>query len=92
MRLTDVLGQTPLLLRTRVGGALNALSASRDYLTMSDGKIVRTMRRDSRNSWSNLLKAISTLQGLPHEAFGTRNVEAASKSHVRKMIRETGLS
>jgi hypothetical protein len=53
--------------------------------------IVRTIRRKHRASWVNLLKAVRSLRGLPHEPFGTDNVKATSKSIVRHMQRETGL-
>lgn len=32
-----------------------------------------------------------SLQGKPHEPFGTRNVEATARSVVRRIGRETGL-
>lgn len=52
---------------------------------------VRALRVQRRQSWSNLRKAIASLEGMPHEPFGSPNVEASAKSTVRKMCRETGL-
>ena len=52
---------------------------------------IREIRRASRQSWSNLLKAVQALQKKPHEPFGTRNVEATSKSTLRRIRRETRL-
>lgn len=53
---------------------------------------VIAIRRHVGNSWSNLSKAAAALQGLEHPSFSTRNVENTSKSHVRRMVRETGAS
>jgi hypothetical protein len=50
---------------------------------------IRTRRNQS---WSNLRKAARALLELPHEPFGTRNVEATSKSVVRAMMREARLT
>ena len=52
---------------------------------------VREIRKATRQSWSNLLKAVQSLQGKPHDPFGTTNVQAAAKSSLRRMQRETGL-
>ncbi len=52
---------------------------------------IRDIRSASRQSWSNLLKAVQALQGKPHEPFGTRNVQATAKSTLRRIQRETGL-
>lgn len=54
--------------------------------------IVKVIRTQSRASWSNLNKAVRALQDLDHAPFGTKNVENTSKSHVRRMQRETDLS
>lgn len=53
---------------------------------------VKEIRKQARQSWSNIYKAARTLQGLEHEPFGTRNVESSAKSCVRKIARETELS
>ena len=53
---------------------------------------VRAIKSQTHQSWSNIRKAVRDLQGLEHEAFGTVNVENSSKSCVRKILRETGLT
>jgi hypothetical protein len=53
---------------------------------------IKSIRSNASASWSNLVKASAALQGLPHDAFGTEKVESSSKSVVRRMCRETGLS
>ena len=52
---------------------------------------IRGIRKSTNQSWSNLRKAVLSLQGKPHEPFGTRNVEATARSVVRRIGRETGL-
>ena len=54
-----------------------------------DGRI-REIRRATRQSWSNLSKAVLSLQGEPHEPFGTPNVQATARSVLRRIQRETG--
>ena len=48
------------------------------------------LRNLTRQSSSNLLKAVLSLQGKPHEPFSTGNVQATAESTVRRMQRETG--
>ena len=83
-------GQPVLLL---VGGS--APIGSRSLPTCAaDDQIdahIRAIRNSTRQSWSNLQKAVLSLQGKPHEPFGTRNVEATARSVVRRIGRETGL-
>ncbi len=52
---------------------------------------IREVRKITRQSWSNLLKAALSLQGKPHEPFGTPNVQATAQSVLRRIGRETGL-
>ena len=52
---------------------------------------IREIRKSTNQSWSNLGKAVLSLQGKPHEPFGTRNVKATARSVVRRIARETGL-
>ena len=52
---------------------------------------IREIRRSTGQSWSNLLKAVRSLQGKPHEPFGTRNVQSTAESTLRRIKRETGL-
>lgn len=53
---------------------------------------VREIRTQTHQSWSNICKAVRALQGKPHGPFGSKNVEAHSKSTVRRILRETKLS
>ena len=53
---------------------------------------VKAIRTESHQSWSNISKATLALQGKAHDPFGTPNVENSSKSCVRKICRETGLT
>ena len=83
-------GQPILLLS---GGSVRAdrqplrVGASDDEI---DGH-VREVRRSTHQSWSNLLKAVLSLQGKPHKPFGTPNVRASARSVVRRIGCETGL-
>lgn len=53
--------------------------------------IVKAIRTQSNASWSNLKKAALQRQGLPHDPFGTINVERSSRSHINGMLQATGL-
>ena len=53
---------------------------------------VLAIRKATNSSWSNIRKAIASLSGESHVPFGTTNVENTSKSIVRRMLRDTGLS
>ena len=53
---------------------------------------IRAIKSQTHQSWSNIWKAVRELQGLDHEPFGTANVENSSKSCVRRIQRETGLT
>ena len=92
--LTELLGEQPLLIaapRPATGKAANnptvGAPASGDDM---EARVV-AMRRQLGSSWSNLRKATRALQGVEHEPFGTSNVENNSKSHVRRIMRETGV-
>ena len=52
---------------------------------------IREIKRTTKQSWPNLLKAVLSQQGKPHEPFGTRNVQATAESTLRRVQRETGL-
>ena len=43
---------------------------------------IRKVRRITRQSWSNLLKATLSLQGKPREPFGTPNVQANRRERI----------
>ena len=53
---------------------------------------VKAIRNQRHQSWSNIRKALLSLQGLKYEPFGTLNVERSTKSCVRKISSETGLT
>ena len=53
---------------------------------------VKAIRKKATESWVNIYKGARNLQGLPHEPFGTPNVESTAKSCVRKINRECGLT
>ena len=53
---------------------------------------VRDIRRHTHQSWSNICKAVRLLRGERNVRFGTKNVEASSKSTVRRIQREANLS
>lgn len=53
---------------------------------------VKQIRKDARQSWSNMNKAVRSLQGKEHDPFGTSNVGSSAKSCVRKILGETGLT
>ena len=52
---------------------------------------IREVKRSTHQSWSNLLKAVLSLQKKPHEPFGTPKVRASAQSVARLIMRETGL-
>lgn len=52
---------------------------------------VKSIREQSHQIWVSIHKVSRLLQGKPHGAFGTRNVENSAKACVRKVHRETGL-
>ena len=70
-------------------------STAADQAAQNDGSssedVLRSIRTERRQSWRNLRKAVRALMDQPHEPFGTRNVEANSKSTVRRMKEKTGL-
>ncbi|MXW93314.1 MAG: hypothetical protein F4114_17105 [Rhodospirillaceae bacterium] len=89
--LDAILGGQPILLLVGTSAPTGRLSlpagASGDEI---DARI-REIKKSTNQSWSNLRKAVLSLQGKPHEPFGTRNVEATARSVVRRIGRETGL-
>ena len=83
-------GQPILILQkaTRSEGAAKDSQVS----PMDAVERIKEIRSQSHQSWSNIRKAARALQDLEHEPFGTLNVESSSKSCVRKICAETGLS
>ena len=53
--------------------------------------IVTRIKRDSHRSWDNLKNAVRAIMGC-HYSFNEPKVEASSKTAVRNMQKETGLS
>ena len=91
--LEDLLGdETIQILSAEQRAPRNNPKALSIALSGSPVEKVIAIRRARNASWSNLGKAISALQGQPHEPFGTPNVASTSKSIARLMLRETGLT
>ena len=89
--LDAILNGQPLLLL--VGGSAPTSRQSSSPGASGD-KIdarIREIRKTTKQSWSNLRKAVLSLQGKPHEPFGTRNVKATARSVIRRIERETEL-
>ena len=94
VHLTSLLGDQPLLVAApRPAKSRMPPSVARADAVRGDDSLwqVQGIRRQVGNSWSNLQKAARSLQGLGHQPFSTRNVESNSKSHIRRMVRDTGL-
>lgn len=53
---------------------------------------IAAIRAEKNQSWKSLGKAVRALLGRGFEPFDSKNVEANSKTVVRRMVRETGLS
>lgn len=90
--LGELLAGQPLLLLRRESRRRSRETTASSAEPPSAEEIVRAIRLEGNRSWSNILKAIAALRGLPHERFGSDNVASSSKSTVRRMCRETGLS
>jgi hypothetical protein len=91
--LKELLEGQPLLLLAPSAGP-QRIETRQTRASTSGGSVddvVRQVRAQTHQSWSNIRKAIASLRNLPHERFGTANVEASAKSTVRRMCRETGL-
>lgn len=97
MDLAAILEGQPLLVLSYAISE-NHSRPSRRATTVADGsddaiiERVRDIRKDTHQSWSNIGKAARSLQGKAHDPFGSANVESSSKSCVRKICRETGLT
>ena len=75
----------------RSGGTAVEPQAARNDGSRRPEDVLRSIRTERHQSWRNLRKAVRALMDQPHEPFGTRNVEASSKSTVRRMQEKTGL-
>lgn len=92
--LDGLLGVRPLLILARdsAPATSTAIPAVRLQGAIdSPADQVRALRRKTNQSWSNLEKGALAILGRLHGAFGTANVEASSKSVVRRIERETGM-
>ena len=98
--LSSLLAGQPILILGKSDSTIPGQTGAPGYsfrsnLSTSDGNVVdqvKAIRGRSRRSWVNIHKAARALQGLKHEPFGTVKVENSSKSCVRTMQKETGLS
>lgn len=94
--LSSLLAGQPILILDKLDSAITEQSGIVDPNTSTEaGNVVdrvKAIRSQTNQSWSNIRKAARALQGLTHEPFGTVNVENSSKSCVRKIQNETGLS
>jgi hypothetical protein len=88
--LASVLNACPIrvLVREVSGTTIARSPASAQPKDLGDR--VRALRRQSNQSWSNIEQALLARLGRRHTPFGTANVEAASKSLVSRIQRETG--
>jgi hypothetical protein len=89
--LAELLEGRPLLVLVRAASRRGSRASAGPGSELGAGELVRAIRAERHQSWSNIRKAIAALQGRPHARFGTPNVEASAKSAVRKMCHETGL-
>ncbi len=94
--LRELLGEQPILIldneEARTG--TDRLTHRRDEVVMplnAQDRIL-AIRKAANASWSNIVKGIAALDARSHEPFGTVNVANSSKSVVRRMLKETGLS
>lgn len=96
LNLSSILNETPLLLmkpeRAQNHKGLVLPGAGTTDSPSDAFAQVKSIRSETHQSWTNIAKGVLALQRKPHQPFGTPNVEASSKSCVRKICRETGLS
>ena len=94
--LSSLLAGQPILILGKSGSGLtkqtNVAEPNPSSTAENVVERVKSIRSQTHQSWSNIRKAARALQGLEHEPFGTVNVENSSKSCVRKIQNETGLS
>ena len=89
--LDDILrGQPILILVGETARTKNRALPSGAFAEDIDARI-REIREITHQSWSNLRKAVLSLQKKPHEPFGTPNVKANAKSSLRRIQHETKL-
>ena len=91
--LSELLGDQPLLIAAPRPQTARVVHRPADGAPLGDDveANVIAVRRQLGSSWSNLHKAVRALQGVVHEPFGTNNVANNARSHVRRIMRETGI-
>ncbi len=83
-----ILAKAPASQNNHIGSAEeNASDSLKDTVEQ-----IKSIRSRKHQSWSNIRKAFRALQDLPHEPFGTPNVENSAKSCARSIRAETDLS
>jgi hypothetical protein len=93
MDLTALVAAYPVRILRPTESAKQRVSLPADGVAPSTAmQTVLRIRKERSQSWSNLRKAARALSALPHEPFGTPNVESNAKSVVRTMMRESGLT
>lgn len=92
MDLSSIVAVSPVRFLRPEAARARRVAVAREHGRSSAFDAVLQIRKDRNQSWSNLNKAARALLELPHEPFGTRNVEATAKSVVRRMARECRLS
>ena len=94
--LNAILGEQPLLILDRVAPAKSTRASRPISHNIGNSyeviERVKGIRTEQHQSWANICKAVRALQGKEHQPFGTPNVANSSKSCVRKILRETGLT
>ena len=94
--LGSILGELPLLvMKSETGvskGVLKTPNAGVPAPPSDSLAQLKIIRSETHQSWTNITKAVLALQERSHKPFSTLNVEASSKSCVRKICRETGLT
>ena len=98
MNLESMLGEQPVLilnrshLRQSEGRNKPSPELSENANSEDVWERIKDIRTNTHCSWKNIHKAVLALQNKPHEPFGTRNVENGTKSAVRRIQKETGVS
>lgn len=94
--LTSLLDGQPILILGQITSSCTKRTETAKFISLDTllGEVERmkAIRIQRHQSWSNIRKALRSLQGLAHEPFGTPNVERSAKSCVRKMRDEIALT
>ena len=96
MDLAALLAGQPILILQRINSPRMSMEGVKEPRQPAARNVefeqIRQIRSKSHQSWSNIRKAVRSLQGLEHQPFGTPNVENSAKSCARKIHSETGLA